>query len=63
MLTYGDGVSDINIKDLVEYHKLHGRLATVSSVQPAGRFGALDLTDDNEVKGFLTYIRQQQVAL
>jgi glucose-1-phosphate cytidylyltransferase len=52
MLTYGDGVSDVNIKELVDYHKLHGRLATVTSVQPMGRFGALDLTDNDEVNGF-----------
>lgn len=52
MLTYGDGVSDIKIKELVNFHKLHGRLATVTSVQPGGRFGALDLSPDNEVKGF-----------
>jgi glucose-1-phosphate cytidylyltransferase len=52
MLTYGDGVSDINISELVDYHKMHGRKATVTSVQPSGRFGALDLTKSNEVKGF-----------
>ncbi|MCX2453379.1 glucose-1-phosphate cytidylyltransferase [Pedobacter sp. PLR] len=53
MLTYGDGVGDINIKDLVEYHKSHGKLFTVTSVQPSGRFGALDLSSKNEVKSFL----------
>ncbi|UUZ83057.1 glucose-1-phosphate cytidylyltransferase [Paenibacillus sp. P26] len=52
MLTYGDGVSDVNIKELVEFHKLHGRIATVTSVQPSGRFGALDLTESNAVQGF-----------
>lgn len=52
MLTYGDGVSDVNIPELVKFHKLHGRLATVTSVQPSGRFGALNLTNNNEVKGF-----------
>jgi glucose-1-phosphate cytidylyltransferase len=52
MLTYGDGVSDINIRELLDYHKLHGRLATVTSVQPSGRFGALDLDDGGVVKGF-----------
>jgi glucose-1-phosphate cytidylyltransferase len=52
MLTYGDGVSDINIRELVDYHKQHGRLATVTSVQPGGRFGALDLTEDHRVRGF-----------
>jgi len=53
MLTYGDGVADINIKELVEYHKEHGKLCTVTSVQPSGRFGALDLSDNNEVLSFL----------
>jgi glucose-1-phosphate cytidylyltransferase len=52
MLTYGDGVSDVNIKELVEYHKSHGKIATVTSVQPSGRFGALNMTKDNLVKGF-----------
>lgn len=52
MLTYGDGVSDVNIKKLVEYHKLHGKLATVTSTQPGGRFGALNISDDNRVLGF-----------
>lgn len=52
MLTYGDGVSDINIRELVEFHKSHGKIATVTSTQPSGRFGALDLTAQNQVKGF-----------
>jgi len=53
MLTYGDGVGDINIKNLLEYHKSHGKLFTVTSVQPSGRFGALDLSEENRVKSFL----------
>lgn len=52
MLTYGDGVSDVNIADLVAHHKSHGKLATVTSIQPSGRFGALELSDDNLVRGF-----------
>ncbi|TVX97068.1 glucose-1-phosphate cytidylyltransferase [Cohnella terricola] len=52
MLTYGDGVSDINITELVKFHNNHGRLATVSAVQPGGRFGALEITGKNEVQGF-----------
>lgn len=52
MMTYGDGVSDVNIAELVYNHKLHGRLATVTTVQPSGRFGALNITGSNEVKGF-----------
>ncbi|MGE7690582.1 glucose-1-phosphate cytidylyltransferase [Lysinibacillus sp. NPDC097214] len=52
MLTYGDGVSDVNIKDLIEYHKSHGKSATVTTIQPSGRFGALEIGGDNEVFGF-----------
>lgn len=52
MLTYGDGVSNVDIAKLVEYHKAHAKLATVTSVQPAGRFGALDLNENNDVLGF-----------
>jgi len=53
MLTYGDGVSDINISALVKFHESHGKLCTVTSVQPSGRFGALNLTDDQTVQSFL----------
>ena len=51
MLTYGDGVANINIKELLEFHKRHGKFATVTAVQPSGRFGALDL-DEGKVKAF-----------
>ncbi len=44
--TYGDGVSDVNITGLVDFHKRHGRLATVTATQPAGRFGALTIVGD-----------------
>ena len=43
MMTYGDGVSDVPIDRLVEFHRSHGRLATVTAVHPPARFGALDL--------------------
>jgi glucose-1-phosphate cytidylyltransferase len=52
MLTYGDGVADVNIAALVECHQQHGRQATVTSVLPMGRFGALNLGEDNKVLGF-----------
>ncbi|OFZ29749.1 MAG: glucose-1-phosphate cytidylyltransferase [Bdellovibrionales bacterium RIFCSPHIGHO2_01_FULL_40_29] len=42
-LTYGDGVADVNIKELIEFHKSHGGLATMTATQPPGRFGALGL--------------------
>ncbi len=46
MLTYGDGVGNIDIKKLVDFHKSHGKLATVTAVQPLGRFGALTIEGD-----------------
>jgi glucose-1-phosphate cytidylyltransferase len=49
--TYGDGVSDIDITAEIAFHKAHGKLATVSAVQPPGRYGALQITG-HEVKGF-----------
>lgn len=52
MLTYGDGVSDININELINFHKTHGKFATVTSTQPSGRYGSLELTDNNMVIGF-----------
>jgi glucose-1-phosphate cytidylyltransferase len=51
MCTYGDGVADINIEKLIEFHKSHGRLATVTSVHPPARFGNLVL-DGNSVQRF-----------
>ncbi len=50
-LTYGDGVADIDIRALIEFHKSHGRRATVTAIQPLARFGALEL-DDGIVSNF-----------
>jgi glucose-1-phosphate cytidylyltransferase len=52
MLTYGDGVSDINIAQLLDFHKSHGKKLTMTSVQPEGRFGALQINADNRVLNF-----------
>ena len=52
MLTYGDGVSDINIDNLIKFHKSHGKHMTMTSVQPDGRFGALDIGEDDKVQEF-----------
>ena len=46
LLTYGDGVADINIKELIDFHQTHQKLATVTAVQPPGRFGSI-ITDNN----------------
>lgn len=52
MLTYGDGVSDVDINALIKTHKAHGKLATVTMVQPEGRFGALDIDEKGNIKSF-----------
>ena len=49
--TYGDGVSDLNITSLIDFHRKHGKLASVTAVQPPGRYGALKL-EGNQVTGF-----------
>ena len=52
LLTYGDGVSDVNIKDLLAFHKRHGKLMTMTSVQPEGRFGAIEIAGQDLVTRF-----------
>jgi len=53
MLTYGDGVSNVDIKKLVEFHQSKGKLCTVTSVQPSGRFGAINMSEDDTVLSFM----------
>lgn len=53
LLTYGDGVSDVNLDELVAFHKKHGKKITMTSIQPEGRFGALKIEDDNKISSFL----------
>lgn len=53
MLTYGDGVTDIDINELIKYHKSHGKYATMTSSQPEGRFGALDVVNGGKVSAFV----------
>lgn len=52
MLTYGDGVCDINIKELLEYHKKNKKIATITSVQTEERFGILKIDENNEIINF-----------
>jgi len=49
MITYGDGVSDINIDKLLKFHRSHGKMVTVSAVRPAARFGELDIKGDQVI--------------
>ena len=57
MMTYGDGVSNIDLEKLVEFHRSHGKLATMTAVHPDSRFGVLDIQND-QVKSF----REKSVA-
>jgi glucose-1-phosphate cytidylyltransferase len=52
MVTYGDGLSDLNIGELVRHHQQHGRMATVTTVRPFSRFGVLELAEDGKVESF-----------
>ncbi len=52
LLTYGDGVSDVNITALVSFHKKNNKIATVTAVQPDARFGGMDLAADGSVNAF-----------
>jgi glucose-1-phosphate cytidylyltransferase len=52
MFTYGDGLAAINILEQLEFHKQHGKFATVTAVQPKGRFGNLEIKEDNRVTEF-----------
>jgi len=53
LLTYGDGVGNVDIKSLVNFHKVHNKLVTVTAVQPSGRFGALNISDSDHVLSFM----------
>lgn len=52
MLTYGDGVSDVNLNALLEHHKKSGKYATLTAVQPSGKFGAMNLNANGEILSF-----------
>jgi len=52
LLTYGDGLSDVDIAKTVKFHNSHGKNITMTAVQPAGRYGALDIKADNSISSF-----------
>lgn len=52
MLTYGDGVSDINLHELIKFHQQKGKLATLTTIQPPGRFGTIEMNDSGDVFEF-----------
>ncbi len=53
LMTYGDGLSDVNLTRLLEFHHSHGRIATVTTVRPVSRFGMLELDADHRVESFI----------
>jgi glucose-1-phosphate cytidylyltransferase len=53
MLTYGDGVCDIDLKELLAFHKQHGKLCTMTTIQPTSRFGVVSMNDDGLVEQFV----------
>ncbi len=52
MVTYGDGVSDLNIRKLLEFHRAHGKTGTVTGVNPPSQFGLLDIQKEGQVRSF-----------
>lgn len=52
MCTYGDGLADVNVQELLNFHKLHGKLATVTAVRPVSRFGVLEMDNKGNVESF-----------
>lgn len=52
MATYGDGVADVNIDELIKFHKSHGKIATMTTYPPISRFGVVDVSDDGRIKKF-----------
>jgi len=52
MVTYGDGIADIDLRKLVDFHKSHGKMATITAVHPSARFGELDISSKGVVDSF-----------
>ncbi len=60
MLTYGDGVGNVNLDELLAFHKEQGKIATITTTQPTGRFGGLKLSEEGLVEGFKEKARKDQ---
>ena len=52
LMTYGDGVSDVDVRKLVEFHKSHGKIATLTAVRAGQRFGVLDIGQESRIESF-----------
>ena len=62
-LTYGDGLSDVNISKLISFHNNHGKYITMTAVQPDGRYGTLNIESDNSVSNFLEKLIQNPITI
>lgn len=62
-LTYGDGLSNTDISTTIDFHKKHGKLCTITTVTPPGRFGVLDITQENKVTGFREKVDSDQYRI
>lgn len=60
MITYGDGVADINISELLSFHREHGKILTISTTRPEGRFGAIRIDKESNVESFREKARRSQ---
>ncbi len=60
MLTYGDGLADIDLRSLVAFHKSHGKIASVTAIQPLGRFGVMQINGDNSVDVFKEKVKEDE---
>lgn len=60
MATYGDGLADIDVGALVEFHRSHGKIATVTAVHPPARFGTMDLSQDGTVEAFQEKVQSRE---
>ena len=61
LLTYGDGVADININELIDFHNKHDKIATVTAFQPTGKFGIMDIEKDGSVITFFEKVKSQNI--
>lgn len=61
MVTYGDGLSNVNINDLVAFHQEHGKLATLTAARPPSRYGILELTERNQVNQFREKVQTEWI--
>ncbi|MCX6352719.1 MAG: glucose-1-phosphate cytidylyltransferase, partial [Bacteroidetes bacterium] len=52
MLTYGDGVANVNLDELLKFHQQNNKIATMTAIQPGSRFGVMDIAENGEVKAF-----------